>query len=71
MVKQRKQTQRRGRQQNKKGGKRSGLVETAAVPFGLFAIQHVLSRKKKRNSSTKKRKTNKSYKNKSNRYYKK
>ena len=71
MVKQRKQSQRRGRQHYKKGGKRSGLVETAAVPFGLLAIQHVLSRKKKRNSSTKKRKTNKSYKNKSNRYYKK
>ena len=51
----------------KQGGKKSGLLETAAAPFGLFAIQHLLSKKlaktKKRkrtnkNKRNKKRKTN-------------
>ena len=68
MVKQRNQTRRR---RQKKTGGSSGLVETGAVPFGLFAIQHVFSRKKKNKTNKKRRKTNKSYKNKSNRYYKK
>ncbi len=33
------------RTRNRKGGKKTGLIETAAVPFGLFAVQHLLSRK--------------------------
>ena len=68
MVKQRNQTRRRI--QKKRGGS-SGLIETGAVPFGLFAIQHLISRKKKNKTNKKRRKTNKYYKNKSNRYYKK
>ena len=67
MVKQRNQTR---RQRQKKTGGSSGLVETGAVPFGLFAIQHLFSRKKNK-TNKKRRRTNKSYKNKSNRYYKK
>lgn len=58
------------KRQIKKGGKKSGLVETAAVPFGLVAIQHLASKKygkKKRKS----KKSNKSYKKKSNKSYKK
>lgn len=32
----------------KKGGKKAGILETATVPFGLFAIQHLYSRGKKK-----------------------
>lgn len=37
-----------------KGGTKKGMVETAVVPFGLFALQHFASRN---NKKMKKRKT--------------
>jgi hypothetical protein len=53
------------RRQNKRGGKKSGLLATAAVPFGLFAIQHLASkkygRKSRKSKKSRKNKTNKSY----------
>lgn len=39
---------------NRRGGEKKGIVETAMVPFGLFALQHVVSRN---NKKMKKRKT--------------
>lgn len=51
----------------RRGGNRSGVLETAAVPFGLFAMSHLFSRKKK----SKRRRTNKSYRKKKNKSYKK
>ena len=51
----------------RRGGNRSGVLETAAVPFGLFAISHLFSRKKK----SKHRRTNKSYRKKKNKSSKK
>ena len=48
---QRKRSQTR---RNRKGGTKKGIFETAMVPFGLFAIQHLASRN---NKKMKKRKT--------------
>lgn len=39
---------------SRKGGTKKGMVETAVVPFGLFALQHLASRN---NKKMKKRKT--------------
>tara|TARA_B110000003_G_C16611812_1_gene519759 strand:+ start:769 stop:999 length:231 start_codon:yes stop_codon:yes gene_type:complete len=39
---------------NRRGGEKKGIIETAMVPFGLFALQHVVSRN---NKKMKKRKT--------------
>ena len=36
------------KKKTKKGGKKAGILETATVPFGLFAIQHLYSRNKKK-----------------------
>ena len=35
---------------NKKGGKRTGIIETAAVPFGILALQHYAAKRKTRKS---------------------
>lgn len=43
--KQKKQLKSRKNRSQKKGGKRTGLIETAAVPFGLLALQHYASKK--------------------------
>lgn len=55
----RKNAKRRNTQ--KRGGKKRGVLETAAVPFGLFAISHLMSRKKrsKARKTIKKQKINK------------
>ena len=36
----------------RKGGRRGGLIETAAVPFGIIALKHFFT-KKKRNKKKK------------------
>lgn len=43
--KQKKQQKSRKNRSQKRGGKRTGIVETAAVPFGLLALQHYASKK--------------------------
>lgn len=43
----------------KKGGKKTGILETATVPFGLFAIQHLYSRNKKKRVTRKNKKIKK------------
>ena len=55
------------KRKNNKGGKKTGLLETAAVPFGLFAIQHLVSRKSRKTKKGKRRLTNKKWKKKMNR----
>ena len=44
-----------GSKKSKKGGKKAGVLETATVPFGLFAIQHLIARNKKLTKKTKKK----------------
>tara|TARA_A100001011_G_C13669248_1_gene578933 strand:+ start:233 stop:448 length:216 start_codon:yes stop_codon:yes gene_type:complete len=61
----------RKNRRNRKGGKKTGLLETAAVPFGLLAIQHLATKKYGRKSSKTKKRKNKSYRNKKNKSYKK
>lgn len=41
-----KRTKRRTQRKRRKGGKKTGIIETAAVPFGLFAVQHIMARRK-------------------------
>lgn len=48
--KQKKQQKSRKNRSQKRGGKRTGIVETAAVPFGLLALQHYASKKVGRKS---------------------
>jgi len=47
-------TQRKQTRRNKKGGTKKGIIQTAIVPFGLFALHHISSRN---NKKMKKRKT--------------
>ena len=35
------------RNKNNRGGKRSGILETAAVPFGLLAIQQLAAKRRR------------------------
>tara|TARA_A100001015_G_C14899273_1_gene675754 strand:+ start:865 stop:1056 length:192 start_codon:yes stop_codon:yes gene_type:complete len=52
----------RTNKQNKKqlkhkgGGKKAGIIETATVPFGLFAAQYLYARSLKKRSKSKKSK---------------
>ena len=45
----------------RKGGRRGGLIETAAVPFGIIALKHLFTKKKRNNKkkTMKKKKNNK------------
>ena len=43
---------------NRRGGEKKGIIETAMVPFGLFALQHVVSRN---NKKMKKKNPNRSF----------
>jgi hypothetical protein len=39
------QNSRKNNKSQKRGGKKTGVIETAAVPFGLLALQHYASKK--------------------------